>query len=52
MNGTYVPGWDNKLSISTPCSSLIRYSFKATTVTGGVVETPVFNLACRSGAWR
>ncbi|GHJ49522.1 hypothetical protein Cs7R123_68640 [Catellatospora sp. TT07R-123] len=47
MNGVYIPSWDNKLSVSTACTVGQRYSFKATVTTGGVVETPVYNVVCR-----
>jgi len=47
LNGTYIPGWDNKTSVFTSCVVGRSYTFKATVTTAGVVETPVYRAICR-----
>ncbi|GHJ49523.1 hypothetical protein Cs7R123_68650 [Catellatospora sp. TT07R-123] len=51
-NGTYIPSWDNQMTITTACTSGQWYTFQATVTVGGVVETPVRSILCWRGAWR
>ncbi|MBV1851629.1 hypothetical protein [Catellatospora tritici] len=51
-NGTYIPSWDGKLSVTTACTSGQWYTFQATVTVGGVVETPAYSILCWRGAWR
>jgi hypothetical protein len=51
MDGVYIRAGTTGSACPPPAPPGRRYSFKATVTSGGVVETPVYNIVCRRGAY-